>query len=80
MLSSGCRIIHPQTNAAQQKFCQNSLSAHAAAAEKVACRRSLAPRLEQPSLIEKYQRFVQVNQRRPDQILILDEHFFGLCK
>ena len=46
--------------------------------KKIVRRGAKALCLEQAALVEQHQRFVQINERRPEQILVAHEHVFRL--
>ena len=74
------QIVHAQRNSRQQQFGQHCFAAHGRCAKEFERRTHKPLGFEQASFVEQHQGFIQIDERRPDLVLVAHEHFFRLRK
>src|SRR6266850_1185147 len=71
-------IVYTQRDSRQKEFGEHRLALHGGGTEEIKRSDAQALRFEKASFIEQNERLVEIDERRPDLVLIAHEHLFRL--
>ena len=66
--------------ARQEQFRQESFARHAGVRKKLSRRSAQPAGLEHPTFVEKNERLIKTDERRPDVVIVPREHLLGSAK